>query len=125
MRKFCLIDPDTGIARPLVDEPEGTGHPTISPDGQWLLTDANSTRGARRPATLRLIDLAGRTCRDLATVDNPLFQDEPLRCDAHPVWDRTGRRFCFQGSPLRGRQLFIADPFHPAGEMPFLGSAES
>lgn len=120
VRKFCLIDPDSGQARAILNEPPGTGHPTISANGQWLLTDVNSTMDRRRPATIRLIDLFQRTCRDLARVDNPLFEDEPLRCDAHPVWDRRGRLICFQGMPGMGRQLFVADPARPPGEMPSL-----
>jgi len=118
--RFCLIDPDSGQARPLVDEPPGTGHPTLSQDGRWLLTDDHATRGDRRPGTLRLVDLAGGGWRDLLTVDNPLCEDDSLRCDAHPAWDRSCRLVCLQGTPVRGRQLFIVEPARPAGELPAL-----
>ena len=120
-RRFCLIDPDSGQAKPLSRELLGTGHPTINPaDGRWLLTDNHSSLGDRKPGTIRLVDLTSGHCRDLLTVDNPMRDDDPLRCDAHPAWDRNGRLVCFQGTPGRGRQLFVAEPAGPAGQMPRL-----
>ena len=119
-RRFCLIDPVTAEARPLIEEPDGTGHPTISPNGQYLLTDSHTTIGDRRPGTVRLVDLREGGWRDLLTVSNPMRKDDPLRCDAHPVWDRTGRLVCFQGTPAAGRRLYIIEPGKPAGQAPTL-----
>jgi len=114
-RKLCLIDPITGQADVLTELIEGTGHPTIEPSGRLLVTDDYQTKGDLRLGTIRLVDLAAETWRDLCTLSSPLRQDAPLRCDSHPAWDRKGRRVCFIAAPRGKRQLFIADPASPPG----------
>jgi len=116
--RFCLIDADTGRLEVLLDEPPGSGHPSIRPDGKLLLTDQTRESGGVRTAAVRLVDLAEGTWRDLCAVRSPAVGGSPLRRDAHPVWDRTGRRVCFLAAPAGRRQLFIADPVSPPGRTP-------
>ena len=116
--RFCLIDADSGEVEVLTDDPPGSGHPSISPDGRFLLTDQTGESDGLRTAAIRLADLPAGTWRDLARAESPAVGGSPLRRDAHPVWDRRGRRICFLAAPAGKRQLFIADPYLPAGTMP-------
>jgi len=108
--RFCLVDADTGELEVLLDDPPGSGHPSISDDGRWLLTDVTGEAGGVRSATVRLVDLTSGGVRDLCTATSPAVGGSPLRRDAHPVWDRNCRQVLFLAAPIAGRQLFIAEP---------------
>ena len=120
---FTAIDGLTGAVSNLVDEPAGVGHPTVSPDGRWLVTDATDDSGVRRWVSMRLVDLVRGRWEDVCRVSSPAArgEDAPLRRDAHGAWDRGGRRFLFVGAPTGGRRLFVAEPGLPAGERMELG----
>ncbi|GAG00534.1 unnamed protein product, partial [marine sediment metagenome] len=62
--------------------------------------------------------LAEGTWRDLCAAESPAVGASPLRRDAHPVWDRAGRRVCFLAAPTGKRQLYVADPALPPGRPP-------
>jgi len=116
-RRFALIDPDTGDIEPLIHDPPGIGHPTITPDGRLLVTDDYDwyqSEGTRL-AKLRLVDLEAGMWRDVCEVPSHQLAEPSLRVDAHPVWDRGGKRFCFQAAPQGVRHLFVADPALPPG----------
>ena len=83
--RFCLVDADTGELEVLLDDPPGSGHPSISDDGRWLLTDVTGEAGGVRSATVRLVDLTSGGVRDLCTATSPAVGGSPLRRDAHPV----------------------------------------
>ena len=114
--RLCVVDVETGQVDVLTDDPPGMGHPSISPDGRWLLTDETRESGDVRTAAVRLVDLAAHTWRDLCSATSPAVGGSPLRRDAHPVWDRPGLRIAFLAAPTGRRQLYIADPALPAGE---------
>ena len=116
--RFCLIDAETGELEVLTGDPPGSGHPSISPDQRCLLTDDTREAGGVRTAAIRLVDLVRGSWRDLCRAESPAVGGSPLRRDAHPVWDRAGRRVCFLAAPSGKRQLFIADPTLPPGRMP-------
>ena len=118
--RFCLIDADSGQVEVLIDDPPGSGHPSISTDGRWLLTDATRESGGIRTAPIRLVDLQEGTWRDLCAAESPAVGGSPLRRDAHPVWDRHCRLVCFLAAPNGRRQLFVADPDLPPSELPKL-----
>ena len=119
-RKFALIDPDTGGIETLIDEPEGVGHPTLTPDGRYLVTDTYERPPGRQRGTVRWVDLQAGSWRDLCTMGSPApgtadAYELSRRIDLHPVLDRQGRRICFAAAPRGRRQLFIADPGLPPG----------
>jgi len=116
--RFCLVDAETGELEVLAEDPPGTGHPSISPDGKRLLTDDTREAGGVRSVALRVVDLEAGTWKDLCRTTGPAMAHAPLRCDAHPVWDRSGRRFFFGAMPAGRRRLFLADPALPNGKMP-------
>jgi hypothetical protein len=114
--RFCLVDADSGQLTVLTEDPPGGGHPSLSPDGRLLLTDETREAGGVRRSAIRLVDLPGRGWRDLCAVESPAAGASPLRPDAHPVWDRAGRRICFLGAPAGVRRVLVADPALPPGE---------
>ena len=109
--KFCVVDADTGELDVLIDDPTGSGHPSISDDGRWLLTDVTGEADGVRTATVRLVDLETGEVRDICGATSPAVGGGPLRRDAHPVWSRDCKQVLFLAAPTGGRQLFIADPF--------------
>jgi len=120
--RFCLIDADTGEIEVLITEPPGGGHPSISADERFLVTDTfhfPAEDKKTRAATIRLVDLEAKTWRDLCTAESPFDPEEfTLRIDAHPAWDPQCRRICFQAAPKGKRQIFVVDPSLPPGKIP-------
>jgi len=114
--RLCLVDAETGAVEVVTDDPPGTGHPSISPDGRWLLTDDTRESGGVRTAAVRLVDLSAGTWRDICSATSPAVGGSPLRRDAHPVWDRHGRRIAFLAAPDGQRRIYIADPDLAPGE---------
>lgn len=109
--RFCLIDAETAEVTVLLDDPPGSGHPSISSNGRWLLTDVTGEDDGIRTATVRLVDLASGAYSDLCSLTSPAVGGSPLRRDAHPVWSRDEQQILFLAAPEGRRQLFIADAF--------------
>jgi len=125
-RRFVLIDAITGQIETLIDDPPGGGHPTITPDGRFLVTDAYGPFVDPQTGFVRWIDLQERRWRDLCAMPRPLFDPSKpfgtsFRVDLHPAQDRTGKHVCFTGAPTGKRRIFIADPALPPGAIPELG----
>jgi len=112
--RFSLIDPDTGAIEPLIEKPEGGGHPTITPDERGMVTDWYDPGGEKtQTGYVRWVDLRSGEWRDLCDVPRPLIdtstpEDVARRVDLHPVLDRDGRRAAFVAAPEGRRRLFVA-----------------
>ena len=100
--------------RPLVNGIEGSGHPTLHPNGRHVLTDAYP----REPVAygdgtvpIRLIDLEARDETTLVRVPTPLVSGprEALRVDPHPAWDRSYRLIAFNAFLGGTRRVCVAD----------------
>lgn len=102
----------------------GSGHPTISPDGKYLLTDAyvnEPTAYSDGTVPLRLIDLRDGAMRILARVPcKPEFSgpNAELRVDPHPAWHNSARLLSFNGYARGRRGVFVADltPLYQNGD---------
>jgi hypothetical protein len=113
--RFVRVRYDGSGLAPMVDGIEGSGHPTLHPNGRHVLTDAY----LREPAAygdgtvpIRLIDLDARAETTLARVPStPLVSGpmEALRVDPHPAWDRSFRRIAFNAFLEGSRRVCIAD----------------
>jgi hypothetical protein len=80
-------------------------HPSISPDGRWLLGDSYPDETGRRQ--LWVCDLHGETCYDIgAFASPPPFSRGPLRCDLHPRWRPDSRAVCVDSVHEGTRQLY-------------------
>lgn len=77
-------------------ELNGDGHPSYSPDGKHIVTDAYPDRA--RVASIRVMDGTDEK-KDVTTVVARVFApfkyDNDTRCDLHPRWNRKGDTICF------------------------------
>lgn len=89
----------------------GSGHPSLDPSGEYLLTDAYVNEGFMDQhgyVPLRLIHLPSNTGSILTRVFTKRLMG-PRRIDPHPVWSEGGRTICFN-CVIRGkRQVVLAD----------------
>jgi Tol biopolymer transport system component len=92
---------------------EGSGHPTVHPDGRHILTDCYTHERWGREGTtpLRWIDLAAGTEREIVRLTTtPASQpDSALRVDPHPAWDRSWRWVAFNAVVGGVRRVLVAD----------------
>ncbi|MBB5734116.1 hypothetical protein FHS61_003166 [Altererythrobacter atlanticus] len=82
----------------------GSGHPTFSKDGRYLLTDAYPHERVSKgdgSSPIRLLDcLTGghKTLCDVPAVPNFLGPAREWRIDLHPAWDRSGTLATFNAN---------------------------
>ena len=112
--RFALFRHD-GSERHFIGKPHlGSGHPTMSRDGEHVLTDAYPReRVAYVDGTvpLRWINLETSEAKQLVRVDaTPSFNGpkSALRIDPHPTWTRDNSAIVFNGSVNGSRRVFIA-----------------
>lgn len=77
-------------------ELNGDGHPSYSPDGKYIVTDAYPDRA--RVASIRVMDGTNEkkdATNVVARVFAPFKYDNDTRCDLHPRWNRKGDTICF------------------------------
>ncbi|MCP4194320.1 MAG: hypothetical protein GY768_27230 [Planctomycetaceae bacterium] len=98
--------------RMLSETIEGGGHPSVEPQGKYLITDKRHHDAGVARMGLRLIDLTAneemRVC-DLPTIDKSKLQNVVFRLDGHPVWSRDYQQVSLQAAPLGKRQLFVVN----------------
>ena len=98
----------------MADVPCGPGHPTLHPDGRYILTDDYAKKNQFGDGTSPLwwIDLEKETRTTLARI--PATPDywgpkSELRVDLHPAWDH-GFRYAAMNAYLGGtRRVLVAD----------------
>lgn len=96
-RHLVLVDALTGEDRRLLDLPiEGPGHPSVSPRGDLIATDAYSAD--KQSAPVYVIDPGQERAREIARfphrmrLENRLKHSKITRANLHPVWSPCGRR---------------------------------
>jgi len=119
-----------------VPETQGSGHPTISPDGQWICTDAGSDKAGCDSKVILCDPVSGRelilaeygACsdgyasfkkidnrREGETVIQSLLEAKKSRnnwqTQAHPAWSRDGSAIIFNRDAGNGKgsQLYVID----------------
>ncbi|MFC1478985.1 TolB family protein [Planctomycetota bacterium] len=111
--RFVQVNADGSELRKMLDILPGSGHPTVHPDSQHLLTDTytfEETAFGDGTIPLRWVDL--RTGQEEAIVRINTQQpckESVLRIDPHPAWDRTWRYIAFNAFVGGTRRVFIAD----------------
>ena len=83
------------------------GHPSFSPDGQWLLTDTYP--GRNRMSSLLLFDLDREHLLDLGSFFQPYRFSGEIRCDLHPRWSPDGRFVSFDSCHSGKRKFYVLD----------------
>jgi hypothetical protein len=101
---------DTGEGPKMIGESvlQADGHPSVSPDRQWIITDTYPDRFRMR--RLILYSLGAGKRYDLARLHSPRQYSGPppgdlLRCDLHPRWSRDGGAICFDSAHSGTRAL--------------------
>jgi hypothetical protein len=84
------------------------GHPTFSPDGNWIATDAGD--GKKKEKLLMLYSMKTGEGQVLGSFPMREYMSGDLRCDLHPRWNRSGNAVCFDALETKGwtRQLHVA-----------------
>ncbi len=99
----------------LSDSVLGSGHPTMHPDGRHILTDAYCDEPIAfgdGTTPIRCLDLhSGKEEHLLRIRTLPDFKGEQneLRVDPHPAWDRDFERIAFNACPHGTRNVFVAE----------------
>lgn len=93
----------------------GDGHPSFSPDRQWIVTDSYPDR--RRVQTLYLFQTATSQEYPVVRVVTPWRYQGTKRCDLHPRWSPDGQYVSFD-SAEDGRRMSILDASNLCGVVP-------
>ena len=111
--RFVQVNADGTNLRKILDDVQGSGHPTMHPDGQHLLTDTythEKTAFGDGTIPLHWVDLKTGQ-KEVVVRINTLqpCKDIVMRIDAHPAWDRTWRYVTFNAFVGGTRRVFVAD----------------
>jgi hypothetical protein len=85
----------------------GDGHPSFSPDRQWIITDTYPDRGRMR--RLLLCRSAARQVIEIGAFHSPWRYDGPTRCDLHPRWSPDGMRISIDSAHEGVRSTYVID----------------
>lgn len=83
------------------------GHPSYSPNRQFVITDSYPDR--TRMQTITLLREKVDTGRTIVKVFSPFKYDNDTRCDLHPRWNRKGTKICFDSVYEGHRGLYEID----------------
>ncbi|MCK4887534.1 MAG: hypothetical protein KAS96_09115 [Planctomycetes bacterium] len=83
------------------------GHPQLSPDEKWLLTDTYPDRARRASLLLYQLETAKKFI--LGTFLSPMCYHQESRCDLHPRWNPDGKGITFDSIHTGRRHLYEMD----------------
>lgn len=93
--RFVQFRFDGTMLRTIAEGRRGSGHPSVSPDGRYLVTDAYAAEGfanSKGEVPVRLIDLKSNHEAAVCWLDTGRIQG-PRRVDPHPVWSSQSGEF--------------------------------
>ena len=105
---YHVLDVDTGEFEYIdaLDE-WGDGHPSLSPDGRYVVTDTYPDR--KRQRHLLLYDRETEEVTELGRFFEPLEYTGETRCDLHPRWSPDGTAISFDSTHTGRRDSYILD----------------
>ncbi len=108
--RYYLLDVRDGtistVARDRLDC-FGDGHPTYSPDRQWILTDTYPDRS--RQQHLFLFHLPTERLIEVGRFFEPWKYNGPTRCDLHPRWSSDGTMISIDSTHTGHRKTYLLD----------------
>ncbi len=111
--RFVQVNADGSGLRKILNNVQGSGHPTIHPGGTHLVTDTYTWEDKAfgdGTIPLRWVDLRTGEEEVLVRINNlQPCADRVLRLDAHPAWDRTWRYVVFNAFVDGTRRVYVAD----------------
>lgn len=108
--RYYIVDMSAGVC---VASPAGTldqfgdGHPSFSPDGQWIVTDTYPDRARMRH--LLLYHLPSARMIEVGAFFAPWRYDGAQRCDLHPRWSPDGQRISIDSAHEGIRRTYVLD----------------
>lgn len=109
------VNDDGTDLKKIIGNLSGSGHPTVHPNGKYILTDAykhESVANGDGTVPLRWINLEAKKEERIITVNvenSGTNVSSALRVDPHPAWDLTHRFIAFNGFVGGTRRVFVAD----------------
>ena len=85
----------------------GDGHPSVSPNGRWIVTDTYPNRARERK--LLLYDRYEQSVTELGRFFSPLTYTGPSRCDLHPRWGPDGSVISLDSTHQERRNTYFVD----------------
>lgn len=106
---YYLVNVESGCIEPYNAElgQQGDGHPSFSPNGEWVLTDTYPDRARQR----RLLLHHSKTGRllEVGRFFAPWKFDGPVRCDLHPRWSPDGQSVSIDSVHEGHRRMYVID----------------
>jgi hypothetical protein len=120
-RWLVKVDAETGEVHRLFERRiEGPGHPSQSPDGRWIITDAFTRDG--KQSIIYLGDLKSGTLVEIARLDHVFKGGLGIghmitRGQPHPAWSPDGKQVLINfNHGARRMQILSLQDFLPAGK---------
>ena len=110
--RFVSFRYDGRDLRTLLYDVIGSGHPTVSPDGTHILTDAYTHDRCAYPdgtTPIRWIDLRTGKERELIRILTSTGANGEVRLDPHPAWTYDRKTIVFNGFDGGTRRVYAAD----------------
>ena len=113
--RFALFRYDGSECRPVLGSALGSGHPTLSLDSRYLLSDGypyEDVTPKDGTVPIRLLDLSDGSVRTAIRIHCQPRYNGPkaeFRVDPHPAWHSGGRLVTFNACPNGKRGVYIAD----------------
>lgn len=107
-RGYYVLDTETGDGTPVgALTGMGDGHPSVSPDGEWVVTDTYPDSLRKRHLTL--YHRPADHVISLGSFLAPFGFEGARRCDLHPRWGPDGRRISIDSTHEGRRRSYILD----------------
>lgn len=111
--RFVQVEADGKGFGKILDDVQGSGHPTIHPSANHILTDTYTWEGVAfgdGTIPLRWVDLNTGEEQVLVRINTEQpCEDVVMRIDPHPAWDRSWRYVVFNAFIDGTRRVFLAD----------------
>jgi len=107
-RGYHIVDVKTGdIQYVSALDAFGDGHPSVSPNGEWIVTDTYPDR--TRTRTLILYNIENERMIPVGKFLAPFKFDGDVRCDLHPRWSPDGSCISIDSAHEGQRKSYILD----------------
>ena len=107
---YYLIDVSTGARKAWCAgtlDRHGDGHPSYSPNREWLITDTYPDRA--RMSRLLLCSTRDGRVTEVGAFHSPWRFDGPMRCDLHPRWSPDGTEISLDSAHGGRRGVYAVD----------------
>jgi hypothetical protein len=101
---YYIDDDENPNLRLIPGLPDVDGHPSVSPDGKYIVTDTYPN--FKRKQSLYLYSTTSQKSMRIAEIYSSFKFLNDTRCDLHPRFNRDGDTICFDGAQSVLRQVY-------------------